>query len=494
VKKQTSNVETLTADSQLVGWHNSNMRRDYRGEVRRPAVGLALVALVTACVTIAPTPTNTPTQTPVPVTTRPSAPQTPDSTPSGAQTPTPISTPGGPATPPPSGPGTPGPTIDPQLAAQIEEVIAQVPPIRGLEPLSPVPYEFISREQFRDELIDLQFSEIPEETRQAEERLLKRLGLLPDDVDLDQLLIDLYGAQVAAYYRPDTKRFYIIQRDQPFGPSDKIIVAHEYTHALQDQHFDLEGTRIKDLSEGDAVLAQLAAVEGDATKTMQQWTVDNLSPEEAFQVLFESFGQLADPTLTSMPWILRRQLEFPYAEGLGFAESLHAIGGFDAIDATLSDAIPASTEQILHPEKYTANEEPVDVAVPDLTAQLGDGWSSVFQQTMGEAVMQVWAAGDEEPSQLLPGTVAEWPHADSVAGWGGDRLVMYENDEDDWAIVWFTEWDTDGDGLEFRARSSELARGFEAMSVLGELPGGDVQIVVASDVAINSTLNNALGQ
>ena len=360
--------------------------------------------------------------------------------------------------------------------------------------MSAVPYEFISREQFRDELIDLQFSEIPEETRQAEERLLKRLGLLADDVDLDELLLDLYGAQVAAYYRPDTKRFYIIERDQPFGPSDRIIVAHEYTHALQDQHFDLEGTRIKDLSEGDAVLAQLAAVEGDATKTMQLWTVSNLSPEEAIQVLFESLGQLQDPTLTSMPWILRRQLEFPYAEGLAFAESLHAIGGFDAIDATLRDAIPASTEQILHPEKYTANEEPVDVAVPDLTSALGEGWSNVYEQTMGEAVMQVWAAGGEEPSQGFPGTPAEWPHADSVAGWGGDRLVMYENGEDDWAVVWFTEWDTDGDGLEFRERASELARGFEAMSVLGELPGGDVQLVIASDAAINSTLNNALGQ
>ncbi len=182
------------------------------------------------------------------------------------------------------------------MAAEIDAVIQQVPPIRELDALVDVPYEFITRQQFSDELLELQFSEVPEETRAAEENLYKRLGLLPDDADLDQLLVDLYGAQVAAYYRPDTKRFYIItDNEDAFCASDKIIVAHEYTHALQDQHFDLEATRIKDLTQGDAALGQLGAVEGDATMTMQLWTQQSLSPEEAFEVLLESLQGLTDP-------------------------------------------------------------------------------------------------------------------------------------------------------------------------------------------------------
>ena len=169
------------------GCHNAAMRR----ELTSLAAVLVLVAV--GCVSIPPT------QSTVPTAPRPSAgqPSSPPSTtgpidsgqPSTA--PTDPSTPGETAAPETSGPsGTPGPgaSIDPALALQIDEVIAEVPPIRQLEPLADVPYEFITRQQFQDELIELQFSEVPEETRQAEERMLKRLGLIPDDADLDQLL------------------------------------------------------------------------------------------------------------------------------------------------------------------------------------------------------------------------------------------------------------------------------------------------------------------
>ena len=93
--------------------------------------------------------------------------------------------------------------------------------------------------------------------------MLKRLGLLPADADLDALASSsCTAARSLAYYQPDDGHFYIIQRDQPFGPSDKIVVAHEYTHALQDQHFDLEDNRIKDPTQGDAALGQLARDRG----------------------------------------------------------------------------------------------------------------------------------------------------------------------------------------------------------------------------------------
>ena len=294
-----------------------------------------------------------------------------------------------------------------------------------------VPYEFITRQQFTDELIELQFSEIPEETRNAEANLYKRLGLLPDDADLDQLLVELYGAQVAAYYRPDTKRFYIItDNEDPFSASDKIIVAHEYTHALQDQHFDLEATRVKDLTQGDAALGQLGAVEGDATMTMQLWTQQSLSPEEAFEVLLESLQGLTDPTLTSMPWILRRQLEFPYAEGFSFVQGLYDQGGFDAVNATLKDAIPASTEQVLHPEKYLANEAPVAINLPDQSSEMNAGRRLVDDS----AISRRWASCSCRSSRpatshrprRFQACPMEWPHANAVDGWGGDRLNMYE--------------------------------------------------------------------
>ena len=402
MKKQTSNRKV---QPQSNGWHNAAVNRDIKPTTSRLAAILLAIGIVsTGCVTIAPSPSERPNATPA----RPSAgahtpaPSAPTESAQPSATPSAPSTPHEGETPPPAGSPGAGPSIDPAEAAQIDAVIAQVPPIRQLEPLADVPYEYITREQFQADLLELQFSEIPEATRTAEERMLKRLGLLPDDADMDQLLTDLYGGQVAAYYRPDTKRFYIIQGDKPFSASDKIIVAHEYTHALQDQHFDLEATRVKDLTQGDAALGQLGAVEGDATLTMQQWTQQNLTPEEAIQVLIESLGQLGDPTLTNMPWILRRQLEYPYAEGLSFVQSLYDQGGFDAVNATLKDSIPASTEQVLHPEKYLANETPVQIDAPDVSASIGEGWSMTYQQTMGELLMQVFAAGTETPGRGNP--------------------------------------------------------------------------------------------
>ena len=362
-------------------------------------------------------------------------------------------------------------------------MIQQVPPIRELDPLTEVPYEFITRQEFTDQLVELQFSEIPEETRAAEERLYKRLGLLADDADIDELLVQLYGQQVAAYYRPDTKRFYIItDNEDPFSASDKIIVAHEYTHALQDQHFDLEANRVKDLTQGDAALGQLGSVEGDATKSMQLWTQANLSPDEAFEVLLESLQQLDDPTLSSMPWVLRRQLEFPYAEGLAFIEQLYNQGGWDAVNATLSTAIPASTEQVLHPEKYLANEAPVTIEVPDESSSLGDGWSITYQQTMGELLMQVLAAGDEVPPAMLPGLPMDWPHADSVGGWGGDRLNMYEGPNGAWIIDWHTAWDTETDAGEFEARVAEIQSMFDGQTTITRT-GTEVVVRITPDGA-----------
>jgi hypothetical protein len=309
---------------------------------------------------------------------------------------------------------------------------------------------------------------------QAEERLYKRLGLLPDDADMRQLLLDLYGSQVAAYYRPDNGRFYIIERSEPFGPLDRMFVAHEYTHALQDQHFQLETNRIKDLSEGDAILGQLSAIEGDATLTMQQWadpSRGNLTFEELIEILTQSLSGLDDDVLARMPLVLRRQLEFPYAEGFLFVDEVWRLGGFEAVNQTITNP-PASTEQIMHSRKYHDGEAPVDVQLEDASATLGAGWSLVYEQTFGELLTQVLMTGGDEPPASLPGLPVEWPHAEASEGWGGDRLHMYEHSDGRWGIVWQTAWDSDADATDFETRMVELISTFDGPMVAEVGPAG----------------------
>jgi hypothetical protein len=347
---------------------------------------------------------------------------------------------------------------------QVDAVVATVPAVRGLDPTRDVPYELITREQFIDDLVALQDAEVPQDVRRAEERLYKRLGLLPADADLDALIQELYGAQVLAYYQPENGHFYLIGDDQSLSATDKLVVAHEYTHALQDQHFDLNDM-VSDLTQGDAQLAELAVIEGDATLTSQLWTTDNLGLGDLLELFVEGFSQLDQASLDGFPLVLRRQLEFPYTEGFVFATTLHEEGGFAAVNEALTTP-PVSTEQILHPEKYAAGEEPADVPAPDLLDQLGSQWHVAYEQTMGELGIQIVAAGGEVPAGV-PGLPVDWPHAEAAAGWGGDRLVMYESSDGHWRIEWTSVWDSAADAAEFKSRIDELSGTFDGVTVTG---------------------------
>jgi hypothetical protein len=96
--------------------------------------------------------------------------------------------------------------------------------------------------------------------------------------------------------------------------------------------------------------------------------------------------------------------------------------------------------------------------------------------------MQVLAAGDEAPSQPIPGFPMTWPHAEAVGGWGGDRLNMYENGEQ-WIIDWQTAWDTQSDADEFATRVNELSTRFQGITRISTTPQG-VRVQVGSDQSV----------
>ncbi len=270
--------------------------------------------------------------------------------------------------------------------AAVDEVAGQVPAIRELEPRKEVPYREITQRQFR-RMVAASFDEDNPASRvAAEETLLKRLGLLPEDADLRELMLDMYESQVAAFYDPDTGDMTVIQRDGDFGPEDRLFVAHEYDHALQDQYWDLNKVTDVSASQGDRALARLALIEGDATTAMLQWAAQNLSQEQLAEV-GSSLTPADQDLLDSMPAILRRQLEFPYLDGQVFVSTLMGQGGWDVVNQAW-DRLPASTEQILHPERYP-DDAPIKLEMPDVAAALGEGWDQRYVQTLGELDISV---------------------------------------------------------------------------------------------------------
>jgi len=208
-----------------------------------------------------------------------------------------------------------------------------------------------------------------------------------------------------------------------------------------------------------------------------------MSEADQAQLLQDALAQIGQDQLANMPLILRRQLEFPYVEGFLFTSSVWGLGGYDAVNQAIQTP-PASTEQILHDDKYFNHEAPVAVTVPDLTSSLGSGWSNIYQQTMGELNIQVLATGGEKPALDIPGLPADWPHAEVAAGWGGDKLNMYENtDASQWLIDWHTAWDTQADADEFSARMNELTSTFQGTLRLIAGPQ-TVEFVLASDPSL----------
>jgi hypothetical protein len=184
-----------------------------------------------------------------------------------------------------------------------------------------------------------------------------------------------------------------------------------------------------------------------------------------------------------MPPILRESLTFPYERGLQLVLGLQVAGGWDAVDAAYEDP-PASTEQVLHPEKYEAREEPIEVALAaDLAGRMGDGWESTYEDTFGEFQFGVWlrnALGRADEGN------------EAAAGWGGDRFAVLEGPADAWAVVMKTEWDEAGDATQFLAAATAALEADGQPNRIDQA-GRELSITVASDETVLAAAIEAAG-
>ena len=402
-------------------------------------------------------------------------------------------------TPAPAGSGTPAALPDgvtEQMAEQIQDVVDAVGPIRELEPDKEVPFRVVDPETFHAELGALFQEDYTPEYLAAEDALLTRLGLIGPDDDLEEIMLSLYESQVVAYYDPRTGAFTIVGPVERIGPLEEVVVAHEFTHALQDQSWDLEGTRITDLSRSDEILAQQSLIEGDATAVMFDWAARELDVADLLGIAGSAFTRQDAKLMRRIPPILRRQLESPYLDGFAFVNALRGRGDWAAVDDAW-DQRPRSTEQILHPDLYP-DEEPIEIELPDVAASLGEGWTASYSQTLGEMQMGTWVADGREGQTLLPGLPAPLPHAEAVEGWGGDRLVSLDGPDGAWAVVWQTAWDSGRDASEFSDAAVAAMRDLDGesdvldASIVGDL-SDPVLVLIADGRSTLQEVRTALG-
>lgn len=249
-----------------------------------------------------------------------------------------------------------------------------------------------------------------------EGELYKRLGLLPEAMDYERTMFDLLEEQVAGFYDPDEQTLYIAA----WLPSaaQPVTMAHEITHALQDQHFHIGRYTHHVRGNGDAQTAAMAVIEGDATASMLDFMLAPMGrrardmPDVTAMVASQLQG--ADQMrLREAPRALRESLLFPYLAGLGMCvRALRAGEGYSQVDALLATP-PQSTEQVLHEAKLAAREAPVAVP-PRVPPALAGEYEVAYHDVMGELGSRLFFYSAMPDARAHP----------AAQGWGGDHAVL----------------------------------------------------------------------
>ncbi len=389
------------------------------------------------------------------------------------------------ASSPPSEAPSAAPSSEPAAADPIyDEIEQEVAALRGLQPTGDVARTTLDEAQLAAEMEKLYQEESPPELVAANERFYKALGLLPPDASLGDLTVEMLSGGVAGYYRDDQETLYVVSRSGEVGANEKITFAHEFNHALQDQHFTIFKDQEDVTNRSDWLLARQAVYEGDSSLLMTLWASENFTPQEFTDLLAQGLNDPSSQMLERMPAILRETLLYPYTTGLSFAQGQFISGGgWAGVDALYAD-LPETTEQILHPEKYQAGESPVVIDVPDdLAARIGPDWNLALDDTFGEFQTGVWLRDADAANAT-----------EAAAGWGGDRVLVLDGPGDAWATVLATEWDSAADAAEFEASAGPAVEALDDPAAL--LPGGTDTgrwVVVGSDDDVLEAVAGALG-
>jgi hypothetical protein len=352
------------------------------------------------------------------------------------------------ATPEPSQSAAAAPTsalLSPEIAGQMDEIQAQVIRLRGLQSSGPVRRTLITRTQLEEKVVNEFFKDYTTQDAQNDQAVLVAFGLLPPGFELRPFYERMYTEGIAGYYDNQTRDMYVVA-GQGFGGEERLTYSHEYTHALQDQNFDIEnGLGFSEAAckqESERCAGLQALIEGDATLVEQDWLLADSTPLDRQQIQ-EVVTSLHTPVYDSAPAYLQQDFLFPYRSGAEFVQSLFDRGGWPTVNAAFRDP-PVSTEQILHPDRYP-DDRPAKVSLPDLAPALGAGWQQANRNPLGEWYTYLVLSNGQDPrTRLATGTALT-----AAEGWGGDEYAVYTKGTAVEAVL-VTQWDTAADATQFR--------------------------------------------
>ncbi len=382
-----------------------------------------------------PAPTDTPTVTPTPSITPTRFPAT--------WTPTPA------PTAPPTRTPTPLPTLNPAVQTGLLRLRDQIAAVRGVGADTVIPAALLPSnavETTLKSILDIQQRQ-PELANQA--RALALLDLVRPGFDLTRYAVNRFADNAGGFYVPWQNAIFVAGTE--FGGVEGIAYAHQMAHALLERRFDLEQLGLYPAcTHGDEQCQVLQAlIEGDTALATDRWleqSASNLYKDALpqYQALPAAINDPAAP-----PFVVR-DVAFRSEQGRAFVDTLYQRGGWSAVNNAYED-LPVSTEQILHPQKYVEDEQPIEVTAVPVPKAFGGGWQIIADETLGEwRTYLLLSASVDEAARLSEETAQK-----AAAGWGGDHYrVYYDQETDQAALVVQWVWDTPEDATEFQQAMS----------------------------------------
>jgi hypothetical protein len=382
--------------------------------------------------------------------------------------------------------------VNEQEAAAVEQTIQEV---RLLKLKNKVPVVVRSTEE-AGKLLETELEgEYTPESIDTDGRAGALIGLYPPGINLKAANMDLLESQVIAFYDFKKKTMVIVsgalEREFPGQPPelqtklDNMILAHEFTHALQDQNFDFGAKDEALKSNGDRALALHSVAEGDATIAGYACMLGRMDSAILATLIgnLKSFSQTFTGAASGVPRGVAEPLIFQYTEGVKFVAEAYRRGGWKAVDRLYSDP-PQSTQQIMDPSLYFDHP-----ALPDTVTVAGyqshmSGWHKSDEDTLGELGLRIIlenTRGMASPDLAL------------AAGWAGDRIVMLRKDETV-SVIWllaFREAETAARFAAVYRKVLDHLHGRPAAHRV-ELKGNAVLVVIGEAAAHFDTLGPAV--
>lgn len=315
---------------------------------------------------------------------------------------------------------------------------------------------------------------------QRSEIVLKKFGLLNRDFDLRPFLISLLTEQVAGYYDDKTRTVNMLNWVEP--DEQKPVLAHELTHAIQDQRVGLEkwgtngfhGTSKTAGEDNDRVAtdeletARQAVAEGEAMVVFVDYGLQGTgktlvdSPEIGEKMKAAASDSSSSPVMSRAPLLLQRSLVFPYADGLAFEQALLIAGGKKAAFADALATPPSSSYEVMNPAKYLQHVAPPVLHMPDIHALLDAEWEPYDLGVMGELDVEIMASlfgGQQAGKQMAPA----WDGGIYYAA--QRRAAPDKTRPESLGVFYYSKWKTPEQALAFaRIYEAGLARKYSKLT------------------------------